>query len=159
PAIFTWPRMKPTDRSSEPSCNACASAGVHVNVIVAGSGDAPSPCAASAPPSMRAQLRATSFLPAATTNSTTTGPVGPADSAGMARMGTKAGEHVVFELAVGHTVVDERSREHELLPREDLAHHVIGEAHPEPVRIDLRPMSEQRFATLEEIVADVDQRR
>src|SRR5262245_14609403 len=69
------------------------------------------------------------------------------------------GEDVVLELALGHVVVDERTRQHELLPREDLPHDVVGEAHPEAGRVDLGAVREQRLASLGEVVADVDERR
>src|SRR6266550_3606889 len=133
--------MNPTDKSSDPSCRACASGGVAVNVTSAASGAAPSPCSATDPLSTRAQDRPCSFLPAATTNSTSTVAL------------TYSREEVVLELTVGFAVVDQRPREREFLPREHLADHVIGQSHPEARGVDLRAVREQRFPALVQVVA------
>ena len=65
PAIFTWPRMNPTERSSVPVVQRLsASAGVAVNVTSAGRRrGAPSPRSTTRASSTRAQPRACSFLP------------------------------------------------------------------------------------------------
>src|SRR6476660_909174 len=135
--------MKPTVRSSVPSCSAAASAGVAVKVMSAGSAGAPSPRSTTAASAMRAQTRACSFLPAATTNSTMTGPWGTTASGTIDGPSAESGEQIVFELAFGHAVVDQRAHERELLPREDLANDLVGEAHPMTLGIYLRAVCEQ----------------
>src|SRR3954470_24966861 len=139
--------MNPTDSSSVPSCRACASGGVAVNVTSGGAAGGPSPRSTTVPFSTRAHDRACSFLPAATTNSTSTITL------------TNAGEQVVLELAVGLAVVDERTGERVLLPWEHFADHVVGQPHPKPRRVDLRAVREQCLAPLVQVIADVDQRR
>src|SRR5580765_4069686 len=151
--------MKPTVRSSVPSCNAAASAGVAVKVTSAGSAGAPSPRSTTAASEMRAQPRAWSFFPAATTNSTMTGPCGTTASGTIDGPGPESGEQIIFELAFGHAVVDQRPHERELLPREDLADDVVGEAHPMTFGIDLRAVREQRRPPLVQVVADIYERR
>src|SRR4051812_43222408 len=66
----------------------------------------------------------------------------------------QAGEQVVL----GQVGVDEAPSEGELLPRKDLAHDVIGQSHPEPRRVDLGPVGEERLAPVAQEVAHVDER-
>src|SRR5262245_10679789 len=101
--------MNPTESSSVPSCNACASAGVAAKVTSASAGGPPSPCSLTCASSTRAHDRACCFLPCATTNSTST--VALSDSR----------EQVVFELTVARRAIDQRTREYVFLPRKHLA--------------------------------------
>src|SRR6476620_9205508 len=70
----------------------------------------------------------------------------------------QAGEEVVLHISVGNSRVDQRTCEHELLPREDLAYDLVRQTHPEPGRIDLRAVREQGLAALVQEVAHVDER-
>src|SRR3954449_4908913 len=106
--------MNPTERSSVPSCIACASAGVAVNVMSGSSAGAPSPFSSSLPSATRTQPRACSFFPAATTKATTVG------SGTVDRGRAEAGEEIVLVLAFRDAGVDQRARELELLPGEHL---------------------------------------
>src|SRR6185369_11641369 len=121
--------MKPTERSSAPSCSAWASPGVVVNVTSAARSGAPSPRSITLASATRAHARACSFLPAATTNSTTNSPRA-APSGTVDGSGAEPGEQVVLELAFGYAVVDQRAHEREFLPREDLTDYGVGKTHP-----------------------------
>ena len=131
PAIFTWPRMNPTERSSVPSCNACGVGGRRGERDVGGSRGravaarrrrrdvvdarpdrAPVP---SCPPRRRTRRSSSSS--------------GTVDA--LARC--PANRSSSYSPS-GTPVVDERAGERELLPREHLADHVVGEAHPVAVR-------------------------
>src|SRR6478735_2877909 len=69
----------------------------------------------------------------------------------------QAGEEVVLHISVGNSRVDQRTCEHELLPREDLAYDLVRQTHPEPGRIDLRAVREQGLAALVQEIAHVDE--
>src|SRR5689334_19644518 len=143
--------MKPTERSSLRSCSACASGSVIVNMM-SGSPAAVSSAAALPSSSTRSATRRSCCLPFATTKSTRV-VMASRPTRGLAQ----ACEEIVLVLAVAARHVDERAGERELLPREHPPDHVVGQAHPEAGRIDLRAVREQCLAPLVQVVADVDQ--
>src|SRR5215470_2347629 len=119
--------MKPTERSSAPERSASTSSGATVNTRSAGRSAAPLPVPTTRVPSTTAKARPCSFLPFATTNSTSR-----SAATAVVRRCADAGEQVVFVFTIGARDVDERTGERVLLPRERLADDVVGEAHPEP---------------------------
>src|SRR6266508_4591396 len=67
----------------------------------------------------------------------------------------QAREQIGLGLARGDIGVDVRAGEHVLLPREHLAHRVVGQAHPEALRFDLGAVGQQRRPPAVEVVAHV----
>jgi hypothetical protein len=53
----------------------------------------------------------------------------------------QTGEEILFRLALCHSVIDQRLGKRKLFPREYFANDVIRESHPEPLRINLSPVS------------------
>ncbi len=150
PAILIWPRMNPTERSSAPVAQRVGVGGRDREHDVGGSwAPALRPCPTTRSSSSVRVAAGLFLLALATTNSTSIA------SDRRARV-PDTGEEVVLVLAVALAGVDERAGEHELLPREDLAHDVVGKPHPEAVRVDLGAVREQRLAPLVQVVAHVD---
>ncbi len=74
-------------------------------------------------------------------------------------LGPDAGEQVrlgLGRLPRAHPAVDQRARPHVLLPRERAPDDLVGQLHPEAVRVDLRAVGEERGPALLEVPADVD---